>query len=50
MSSERQSHATITTDLSYGDAGKGTTTEWLAHESYSAVVIRFNGGGQAEHN
>ena len=50
MSSERQSHATITTDLSYGDAGKGTTTEWLTHESYSAVVIRFNGGGQAEHN
>lgn len=42
--------ATITTDLSYGDAGKGTTTEWLAHQSDSAAVIRFNGGGQAEHN
>lgn len=49
MSAERP-RATITTDLSYGDAGKGTTTEWLARESDSAVVIRFNGGGQAEHN
>ncbi len=49
MSMER-SHATITTDLSFGDAGKGTTTEWLARESNSAAVIRFNGGGQAEHN
>lgn len=48
---ERQpTRATITTDLSYGDAGKGTTTEWLASQSDSAVVIRFNGGGQAEHN
>lgn len=44
------SRATITTDLSYGDAGKGTTTEWLAGQSESAAVIRFNGGGQAEHN
>lgn len=42
--------ATIMTDLSYGDAGKGTTTEFLAHRSPSAAVIRFNGGGQAEHN
>ncbi len=51
MSMERiPSRATITTDLSFGDAGKGTTTEWLARESDSAVVIRFNGGGQAEHN
>jgi len=49
MSTEKP-RATITTDLSYGDAGKGTTTEWLARESRSAVVIRFNGGGQAEHN
>lgn len=48
--SERHARATITTDLSYGDAGKGTTTEWLARESDSAVVVRFNGGGQAEHN
>lgn len=49
MSFERK-RATITTDLSFGDAGKGTTTEWLARESESAAVIRFNGGGQAEHN
>lgn len=51
MTMERvDTRATITTDLSFGDAGKGTTTEWLARESDSAVVIRFNGGGQAEHN
>lgn len=42
--------ATIMTDLSYGDTGKGTTTEYLAAQSDSAVVIRFNGGGQAAHN
>lgn len=45
-----ESRATIMTDLSYGDAGKGTMTEYLAGQSKSAVVIRFNGGGQAEHN
>jgi len=45
-----QSRATIMTDLSYGDTGKGTTTEYLASLSESAAVIRFNGGGQAEHN
>ena len=49
MSAEKP-RVTITTDLSFGDAGKGTTTEWLAAQSESAVVIRFNGGGQAEHN
>ncbi len=43
-------HATIMTDLSFGDAGKGTSTEYFAGKSDSAVVIRFNGGGQAEHN
>lgn len=42
--------ATITVDLSFGDAGKGTAVEYLAAMSESAVVIRFNGGSQAEHN
>ena len=42
--------ATITVDLSFGDAGKGTTVEYLAATSESAAVIRFNGGSQAEHN
>lgn len=42
--------ATIITDLSFGDTGKGTTVEYLAAQSPSAVVVRFNGGGQAEHN
>ncbi len=42
--------ATITVDLSYGDAGKGTTVEYLVATSDSAAVIRFSGGSQAEHN
>lgn len=42
--------ATITVDLSFGDAGKGTTVEYLTASSESAAVIRFNGGSQAEHN
>lgn len=51
MNYERNTpHATIMTDLSFGDAGKGTTTEYLAYRSDSAAIIRFNGGGQAEHN
>lgn len=45
-----RTEATIMTDLGFGDAGKGTTTEYLAAQSDSSVVIRFNGGGQAEHN
>jgi len=50
MNESLSPRATIMTDLSFGDAGKGTTTEYLASQSDSAVVIRFNGGGQAEHN
>lgn len=49
MTAEK-TQATIMTDLSFGDAGKGTTTEYYAAQSDSSVVIRFNGGGQAEHN
>lgn len=49
MNIER-TRATIMTDLSFGDAGKGTTVEYLAAQSDTSVVIRFNGGGQAGHN
>ena len=44
----------IVVDLGYGDAGKGTTVDWLCasapvHRPVAAVV-RFNGGAQAAHN
>lgn len=45
---------TIVVDLGYGDAGKGTTIDWLCSQAVSAgrnaAVIRFNGGAQAAHN
>lgn len=45
---------TIVVDLGYGDAGKGTTIDWLCAQAVSAgrkpSVIRFNGGAQAAHN
>lgn len=40
----------IVTDLSYGDAGKGTTVDYLARQASSTVVVRHNGGPQAAHN
>lgn len=40
----------IVTDLGYGDAGKGTTVDYLARQALSAVVVRHSGGAQAAHN
>lgn len=40
----------IVTDLGYGDAGKGTTVDYLARRAVSAVVVRHSGGAQAAHN
>jgi adenylosuccinate synthase len=50
-------HALVV-DLGYGDAGKGSTVDWLCSparagrlpESRIRAVIRFNGGAQAGHN
>lgn len=42
--------ATIVTDLGYGDAGKGSVVDYLAGQSESSAVVRFNGGPQAAHN
>lgn len=42
--------AMIVTDISYGDAGKGTTVDYLVRQARSAVVVRHNGGAQAAHN
>lgn len=40
----------IVTDLSYGDAGKGSTVDYLSRKYESNVVVRFNGASQAAHN
>jgi len=42
--------AVIVTDLGYGDAGKGSTVDYLVRQAESAVVVRHNGGAQAAHN
>lgn len=39
----------VVTDLSYGDSGKGTTVDFLSRQGKS-VVVRHNGGPQAQHN
>lgn len=41
--------ATIVVDLGFGDAGKGTITDWLARRTSAEMVVRFNGGAQAGH-
>ncbi|HQY87188.1 MAG TPA: adenylosuccinate synthetase [Tepidisphaeraceae bacterium] len=40
----------IVIDLGYGDAGKGTVVDYLAHQSDAPLIVRFNGGPQAGHN
>jgi len=37
-------------DLGFGDAGKGTMTDWLVRKQGASAVVRFNGGAQAGHN
>ncbi|ADO75694.1 adenylosuccinate synthetase [Stigmatella aurantiaca] len=48
MSVCREAHAVV--DLGFGDAGKGTLTEWLVRRHGARLVVRFNGGAQAGHN
>src|SRR4051812_14869157 len=42
--------AWIVVDLGFGDAGKGTITDYLARARGAHAVVRFNGGAQAGHN
>jgi adenylosuccinate synthase len=42
--------AYVVTDISYGDAGKGTIVDYLVRQARSAIVVRHNGGAQAAHN
>jgi adenylosuccinate synthase len=48
MDQKRQ--AIIITDLGFGDAGKGTITDFLARRCAAHTVVRYNGGPQAAHN
>ena len=41
--------AIVTTDLGFGDSGKGTIVDWLVREHKSKLVVRYNGGAQAFH-
>lgn len=40
----------ITTDLGYGDAGKGTMVDALVHAQDRNLIVRYSGGAQAAHN
>lgn len=40
----------ITTDLGYGDAGKGSIVDSIVHEYDIGLVVRYSGGAQAAHN
>ncbi|MFP2928094.1 adenylosuccinate synthetase [Pyxidicoccus sp. 3LG] len=48
MSTSRAAHLVV--DLGFGDAGKGTLTDWLVRRHGAGLVVRFNGGAQAGHN
>lgn len=45
-----RSKAIVVTDLTFGDAGKGTIVDFLCRELPVHTVIRHNGGPQAAHN
>jgi adenylosuccinate synthase len=42
--------AILVVGLSFGDEGKGATTDALARHHKAHTVVRFNGGAQAAHN
>jgi adenylosuccinate synthase len=48
MTARREAHLVV--DLGFGDAGKGTFTDWLVRRHGAHLVVRFNGGAQAGHN
>lgn len=42
--------AILIADLGFGDAGKGTITDFLAERLAAHTIVRYNGGPQAAHN
>lgn len=49
MTSADTPEAWIVVDLGFGDAGKGTVTDFLVRNRGARLVVRFNGGPQAGH-
>jgi adenylosuccinate synthase len=47
--SDDERQAWVVVDLGFGDAGKGSITDFLVRESRASLVVRFNGGAQAGH-
>jgi adenylosuccinate synthase len=47
MDNKRQ--AILIADLGFGDAGKGSITDYLTRELAAHTVVRYNGGPQAAH-
>jgi adenylosuccinate synthase len=48
MQSKKQ--AILIADLGFGDAGKGTLTDFLTRRCAAHTIVRYNGGPQAAHN
>ncbi|MDQ2716984.1 MAG: adenylosuccinate synthetase [Chloroflexota bacterium] len=48
MSQKKQ--AILLADLGFGDAGKGTITDFLTRQLAAHTVVRYNGGPQAAHS
>lgn len=46
----RDRRAWAVVDLGFGDAGKGSITDWLVRTQGCQLVVRYNGGAQAGHN
>lgn len=44
------SRAILVQGLAFGDEAKGATVDKLCRELPVDLIVRFNGGGQAEHN
>jgi adenylosuccinate synthase len=42
--------AILIADLGFGDAGKGTITDYLTRACSANLIVRYNGGPQAAHN
>jgi adenylosuccinate synthase len=40
----------VVVDLGFGDAGKGSITDFLVRDRGAELVVRYNGGAQAGHN
>lgn len=50
VSVQQEKQAIFIADLGFGDAGKGTITDFLARRFNAHTIVRYNGGPQAAHN